>query len=48
MRSRIIGEGPDDLSLVEEDLVVAFQIVENTVERLILELSREALPELSW
>jgi|SRR2546421_6334242 len=43
---RIAGKGPDDLALVEDYLVGALQIVENTVESLILELPRKTLPEL--
>ena len=44
--SRIAGEGPDYLALVQEYLVGTFQIVENTIESLVLELPRKTLPEL--
>ena len=44
--SRIAREGPDYLALVQENLVGTFQIVENTIESLVLELPRKTLPKL--
>jgi len=41
----IARKRPDDPTLVQQNLVGAFQIVEDTVERLILQLPWEALPE---
>ncbi len=36
MQFRVAWKGPDDLMLVEQDLIGAFEMVEDTVGRLLL------------